>query len=169
MMKPMITMAKHRYGWIIWIAVIWGMAHLVAGSFPREWYQALCTRHPPLWLPPSYVFGPVWGVLYAMIGIAGWRLWRMDASSTPLVRSCRRLFVAQMLCNWSWMPVFFHLRFLGGALIIIGVMDLLVWRLIIRSYRLSHTTAWLLVPYGCWLLFATYLNSHFWWSTNGMM
>lgn len=128
-----------------------------------EWYRALRTTFPPLWIPPDYVFGIVWRILYTMIGIYAWMLWRQDGQN-PQVRSRRRLFIAQMVLNWSWMPVFFHWRALGAALAIIVAMDILVWRLIIQTHKTSSLAmAWLLVPYGSWLLFATYLNAHFWW------
>ena len=113
---------------------------------------------PPL-APPPGVFAPVWTVLYTLMGIAVWRIWRLPPSSartTALV-----LFAVQLALNALWSPVFFGLQNLLLALGVIVAMWIAIV-LTIRAFRpLDRVAAGLLVPYLLWVTFATYLNAGF--------
>ncbi len=116
------------------------------------WYASLVV---PSWQPPSWLFGPVWTMLYTLMGIAGARIWAETTSGDVL----RRLFGAQLLLNALWTPVFFGAHDLLGALVMILALDAVVVTLVLQLWRRDRTAFWLLVPYLVWILFATCLNA----------
>ncbi|MAT17981.1 MAG: TspO protein [Leifsonia sp.] len=124
------------------------------------WYAA---AEQPAWTPPNAVFGPVWTVLYTLMSVAAWLVWR--APDTVARRRALGLYVAQLAVNAVWTPVFFGLEpFLGApalwiALVIIVVLDVLVIATLIRFAPLSRLAAAFLVPYLLWALYATTLNA----------
>lgn len=120
-----------------------------AGS--RETYAALQT---PSWAPPSSVFGPVWTVLYVMIAVAGWLLWRTAGRGPALV-----WWGVQLLLNLAWSPLFFGLGRYGLALVDIVALWLAIAATIVVAWRRSRAAALLLVPYLAWVTFATALNA----------
>ena len=110
------------------------------------------------WTPPNWAFGVVWTVLYTMIAVSGWLLWRRRARA-PLA-----FFVAQLVVNAIWTPVFFGAYpFIGSTALWIGVaviivLDLLVVATIAVAWPVSRAAALLLVPYLVWVLYASTLN-----------
>jgi tryptophan-rich sensory protein len=118
------------------------------------WYLSLV--RPPL-TPPNDVFGPVWSVLYLMMGVAAWRVWRAPFTGAL------GFWAAQLAVNALWVPVFFGLHWPGAALLIIGVMFGLIALTILRFARVDRLAAWLMLPYLLWVGFASYLNAGFWW------
>ncbi|MBE2186425.1 MAG: tryptophan-rich sensory protein [Rhodothermales bacterium] len=120
----------------------------------RPFYAAL--TKPPL-SPPPTVFGPVWTILYTLMGVAVWRIWQLPASAERT--AALRLFAIQLALNALWTPLFFGLQNLWVALVCIAAV-LVAIVLTIRAFRpLDATAAWLLVPYLAWVAFATYLNA----------
>lgn len=124
-----------------------------------EWYS----RVPHVtWTPPNWAFGPVWTLLYAMIAVSGWLLWRQRDRSD--VRAALTLYVAQLVVNSVWTPVFFGgYPLLGPAALWLGVavillLDLLVLATIGLAWPVSRAAALLLVPYLVWILYASTLN-----------
>ena len=119
-----------------------------------EWYQDL--QKPP-GNPPAWLFGPVWTVLYLLMGVAAGRLIHRRASGAVT------LFVIQFLLNLAWTPVFFGAHAIGWALVIIfGIWGFLAFT--IRSAdKADHLSAVLLLPYLLWIMFATYLNAAIGW------
>jgi tryptophan-rich sensory protein len=125
---------------------------MTARAIPH-WYQTL---HEPAGTLPAWVFAPVWTVLYVMIGVAAWLIWRRLGAAPPL-----RLWGWQLAANAIWAPAFFGLHSPAMAL---GVMIALLFLLAmtIRSFRrVQRTAAILMVPYGAWCLYAAYLNAGF--------
>jgi tryptophan-rich sensory protein len=96
----------------------------------------------------------VWSVLYLMIGVAGWLLWRAGGWDRVLW-----LWTAQLLLNLAWTPLFFAADLYTVALVEIVVLAAAVALLIAWSWRRSRVAAWLLVPYLAWVCFATALNA----------
>lgn len=129
-----------------------GLGSLVTFSEIPAWYATLAK---PTWQPPNWLFGPVWTVLYTLIGLAGARIW----SKTKQEDSLRRIFAAQLFLNALWTPVFFGAHNLLGGLVIIYVMDVLIMILIARLWKSDRVAMWMLVPYLAWILFATFLNA----------
>jgi benzodiazapine receptor len=127
----------------------------VTASSVRSWYLSLTS---PPGTPPSWVFGPVWGFLYVLMGVAAWLVWRRSGASRPI-----RLWGWQLLLNALWTPAFFglHSPILGIAVI---VPLLIVLALTMQAFaRISRPAAWLMAPYLVWTAYATYLNAGFWW------
>lgn len=116
------------------------------------WYAAL--DKPPL-LPPDEVFGPVWGVLYLMMGIALFLAWIAPKKEQGLIYIA---FFAQLLLNTAWSWAFFGLQQPWlGFLVIILLIAAITWT-IFEFKKVSSAAARLLVPYLMWVLFATYLT-----------
>ena len=129
------------------------------------WYAELTK---PSWNPPSWLFGPVWTVLYVAMGVAAWRVWRRGAApeATPAlraeVRSALLIYVVQLALNASWTPMFFGLKRVDVALAIIIAMLVAIAETVRRFYRLDRPAALLLLPYLGWVAFATVLNGSIW-------
>lgn len=127
----------------------------ISGYGVRHWYLSL--TQPP-GTPPNWVFGPIWSVLYVLMGVAGWLIWRRVGASRPL-----RLWGWQLAANAAWTPFFFGLHNPPLALAdIVVLLVLLVFT--IRSFRrVRPVAAALLLPYLLWTGYAAYLNAGFWW------
>jgi benzodiazapine receptor len=117
----------------------------------------------PFWNPPNAVFGPVWTLLYTLMSVAAWLVWLRREQ--PGRRRALWTYVAQLVLNALWTPVFFGAYPLLGpaalwlALGIIVALDVVILMTMLRFWPLSRTAAWLLVPYWAWVLFATTLNA----------
>lgn len=146
-------------GLIAWLAIsfiaaaIGGAASIQAGPFYTELAR-------PEWAPPPDVFGPVWTVLYALMGIAAWLVWRVGGFSAA--RSALTLFLVQLAVNalWSWLFFGWHLGGLAFADIV------LLWVLIVATlvafWRVRPLAGALLIPYLLWVSFACALNYAVW-------
>jgi benzodiazapine receptor len=150
---------KQFLGLVTWLVVsfiaagIGGAASIHAGSF--------CARLVrPEWAPPSFVFGPVWTVLYALMGIAAWLVWRIDGFRAA--RGAFSLFLIQLALNaiWSWLFFGWH----RGALAFADII--LLWTAIMGTmvafWRVRALAGALLVPYLLWVSFASVLNYAVW-------
>ncbi len=119
------------------------------------WY-ASADKAP--WSPPNWLFGPVWTLLYLLIAVSGWLVWRRERRVPPI-------YIAQLVLNALWTPVFFGLYPAMGApalwvgLGLILAIDVTVLLTMLRFWKSSRLAAWLLVPYWAWVLFATTLNA----------
>lgn len=139
-------------GWVL-------LAYSVSASgvlfTPGEWYAQL---NKPSFNPPSWVFGPVWSLLYLMMGISAWHLWRRaGVRSTAL-----KLWLLQLGFNAAWTPVFFGMHNMGLALVVIIAMWAAILVTITAAWRQSKPAAILLMPYLAWVSFATVLNATLW-------
>ena len=127
---------------------------IVAGA-ARGWYLSL--NRPP-GTPPNWVFAAVWTALYAMIGLAGWLVWRRTVGTRAL-----RLWGWQLAANAFWMPAFFALHSPPLAFAICLVLLGLI-ALTLRAFLpLRPAAAWLMAPYLAWTGYVTYLTAGFWW------
>jgi translocator protein len=119
------------------------------------------TFERPAWAPPQEAFGIVWPLLYLLIGIAGWQVWRsagsLRAAAIPL-----GLWSAQLVLNAIWPGVFFGINEFGLAIPVIIALVVAVVATIIAFERVDRIAAWLLVPYLVWILYATALNVALW-------
>ena len=144
--------------YIVWIllselaGVLGGLA--TAPAIPT-WYATLVK---PTWTPPGWVFGPVWTVLYALMGIAAARVWIRHRQTSAGKRSLA-LFGAQLALNAEWPVLFFGLKAPGAALVSIAILWATILALIVWWWRLERTSAALLIPYLAWVSFATALNA----------
>jgi tryptophan-rich sensory protein len=124
---------------------------------PGSWYASIAK---PAWTPPGWVFGPVWTVLYALIGIAGWLAWEASAGKPRLLPFA--VFAAQLVLNGLWSWLFFGLRRPDLALVDIVLMLALIGANLALFARLRGVAGALLVPYLLWVAFATALNAAIW-------
>ena len=123
-----------------------------------SWYSTITK---PALNPPSWIFGPVWTTLYALMGIAAFLIWQKGIEKKE-VKNALYVFGLQLVLNMIWTPVFFGLHNPGAAYgIIIALWISIVWT-IIKFYKISRIAAYLLIPYLLWVSFASYLNYSIW-------
>lgn len=108
--------------------------------------------------PPGYVFSITWSILYALLAFIGWALWQHPSKNKVTIQ----LYLAQLIMNWAWTPLFFQLHMIGFSFIWIGIMVCINVVLFIKVKDENKTIAWALIPYLLWLVFATYLNGVIW-------
>lgn len=125
-----------------------------SGSANSSWYYAL--DKPPL-QPPNWVFGPVWTLLYLLIGIA---LYRIIATKTERSKkNAYTYFGVQLVLNTLWSVVFFGLRQPVLGCVVIAALLVFIVLTAREFYRLNRVAAYLFVPYLLWVCFASYLNA----------
>ena len=129
---------------------------VTAGSV-KDWYPTL---NKPSFNPPNWIFGPVWTVLYVMMGIAGWRVW--CKASGDRARGPLTLFALQLALNLGWSVTFFGLHAIGAAVVVIVALEAAIVGTILVFRRIDGLAAALLVPYALWVAFATLLNFTIW-------
>jgi translocator protein len=127
-------------------------------TIPGGWYGTL---DKPFFSPPSWLFGPVWSILYFLIAVSGWLVWRQRGFSGA--RVAMLLFFGQLTLNFVWSAIFFGLQAPGLALVEILILwgAILLTALVFRP--LSRLAAVLLLPYLAWVTFAAVLNAAIWW------
>ena len=136
----------------------------VVGSFATRdslstWYAELSK---PLFVPPSWAFGVVWPILYALMGISVFLIWTRGTTESQ-VRVALGLFVLQLALNGLWTPIFFGLRMMALALIEIVLLWMAILVTTFAFWRISKTAACLLLPYLAWVSFAIALNAALWY------
>jgi len=135
------------------------------------WYAGLAK---PALTPPAWVFGPVWTILFALMGISIFLVWKKHSNILENVRMLRvwrwgvAFFILQLVLNVFWSIIFFGLRNPGAAFIEIIFLWLAIVLTIIAFYRVSRPAVYLLLPYILWVSFAGYLNYSIWQSSIGM-
>lgn len=154
-----MTRVKDIAGLLGWLLLCFAVAAIGAAASVQAaaFYQGL--MQPP-WAPPPSVFGPVWSVLYALMGLSAWLVWREGGWWAR--RGVLTLFIAQLVLNASWSWLFFAWH--RGALAFVDVV--LLWLLVAITlagfWRVRWPTGALLVPYLCWVGFAAALNFAVW-------
>lgn len=134
----------------------------ISGFFTRNsvdtWFT---TIEKPWFNPPNWLFAPVWTTLYILMGIAMWLVWKAPAPDREKNRALY-LYAVQLVFNFFWSIIFFHLHQPGWAFLEIVILWLLILATIFAFSRVSKTAAWLLVPYISWVSFASILNFYIW-------
>lgn len=121
------------------------------------WYPTLVK---PSWTPPDWVFGPVWSLLYIMIAVSGWLIYRAKNSRERSV--ALMLYGGQLALNFIWSFLFFSLRSPILGLIDIVFLCLLISLTIIKAWPVNRLASILLIPYLVWVMYATSLNAGIW-------
>jgi tryptophan-rich sensory protein len=127
---------------------------LSVGSMPGAWYAAL---QKPSWNPPAWLFGPAWTLLYTLMAVAAWLVWKRVGFTRPL-----GFYFVQLALNAAWTPIFFGAHQLGWALVEIVAMWIAILATLLSFRRVSKKAGWLFVPYLAWVSFATVLNFTLW-------
>ncbi len=134
------------------------MSSIATQTGVQGWYN---TIEKPSFTPPNYVFGPVWTMLYIMMGIAAGIVWSRGTHHI-WVKTALYHFVFQLLFNALWSLVFFGIEKPFWALIVIIVLFVLILLTIKWFKVVDKTAAYLLIPYALWVIFATALNFEIW-------
>ncbi|MCB0713597.1 MAG: tryptophan-rich sensory protein [Ignavibacteriae bacterium] len=140
---------------LIFFLLLCAGAAAFGGMFGQgEWYQSLTK---PALNPPGWVFGPVWTVLYILMALAAWLVWRTGGKEQPK-KIAIGLFILQLIANALWSWFFFGLHHLTLALVDILVINALILATIFAFARVNKTASLMMVPYWLWVSFATYLT-----------
>ncbi len=118
------------------------------------------TINKPSFNPPNWLFAPVWTTLYIMMGIALFLVW--NSNSVKSKKTAIILFSTQLLLNFLWSFIFFSQHNIGLALVEIVLLWISILLTIFAFAKFSTAASWLLVPYICWVSFATLLNYSIW-------
>lgn len=158
---PSNTPAGRLLGLVVSITICFaaaGLGGLVTNPKIPNWYAQLAK---PVWTPPDWLFGPVWSMLYLMMAVAAWLVWRpkgFAGAKLPLA-----LFAIQLALNSLWSVLFFGFQRPGVAAIEIILLWAAILATLIAFWRRSRWAGLLLVPYLMWLSFAVVLNWAIWW------
>ena len=144
----------------VWIAIVFAAA--LAGSLAMNlsdpsWYASL---HKPAWNPPAWLFGPVWSILYLLMAVSAWLVWRQRGR--PQCRPAITIFAVQLLLNAAWTSLFFALQSPAAAMADISLLWLAILATIGAFLRIRPLAALLLLPYLLWVSFACMLNLAIW-------
>jgi translocator protein len=142
-----------------WLLACYAAAAIggVASAGAPEFFRAL---DRPAWAPPSWLFGPVWTLLYTLMAVAAWMVWR--SAGWTGAGGALSLFAAQLVLNAAWSWIFFVRR--SGALAFAEIIVLLavIIATTIAFARIRPAAAWLMVPYIAWVTFASALTLSLW-------
>ncbi|MEA1648259.1 TspO/MBR family protein [Nitrospirillum sp. BR 11164] len=137
---------------ILFVVLVLGIGLAIGYlTVPGQWYLHLAK---PGFTPPNWVFAPAWTILYVLVAIAGWLVWRRDRDSRPM-----RLWWIQMLLNFCWSPIFFAAHLTGLALAVVLLLLITILAFIATAWRGDRTAALLFLPYAAWVAFASALNA----------
>jgi benzodiazapine receptor len=156
---PVRDMAALALSLVLALSVA-ALASLATWSSVDGWYAH---AHRTLWNPPNQVFGPLWSVLFSVMAVAAWLVWRRPSSTGRTI--ALKAYIGQLALNAGWPPLFFLLYDVVGGVGLwvslgwIVLLDFVVLATIVFFWRVSKLASLMLVPYWTWLLFATALNA----------
>lgn len=140
-------------GFALALVAVSAVGGLAAGSAAQRYGELV----QPGWAPPPWVFGPVWTLLYALIAVSGWLVWRRNGWTPALT-----VYAVQLVLNAAWTPLFFGAGLYGAAFVELCLLWIAIVATIAAFARLHRVAAWLLVPYLAWVSFAGALNLAIW-------
>lgn len=156
-----MTLPTHKQiiGFVTWLAVsftaaaVGSAASIQAGPFYTQLIR-------PEWAPPPGLFGPVWTILYTLMGIAAWLVWRVGGFRAA--RTALTLFLVQLAVNALWSWLFFGWQRGGLAFADIILLWALIVATLVSFWRIRPLASALLIPYLLWVSFASALNYSVW-------
>jgi tryptophan-rich sensory protein len=158
----MIT-GKSIPGLVGWLAISFAAGLIGSRFMPGAWYESLAK---PSWNPPNAIFGPVWSVLYVLMGVAAWLVWRkagFSGAGTALA-----LFIVQLVLNALWSYLSFGLHRLDIAFFDIVALWMMILAVMVLFWREDQLAGGLIMPYLIWVSFASYLNFTLWRMNRGI-
>jgi tryptophan-rich sensory protein len=144
-------------GFLAAVFTVGGVAGAATTPEIAGWYAHLAK---PSWNPPNWVFGPVWSMLYLIIAIAAWTVWKQPRS--PMRSQGLMFWWIQLAFNFAWSIFFFSFHWLGIALIDIALLGLSTGVTLIRFVEVRRPAGFALIPYLLWICFAATLNGTIW-------
>ncbi len=142
---------------VVWVGLCFAVAFLASRYQPGAWYEELIK---PGWTPPNWVFAPVWSLLYLMMGIAAWLVWKQGgfaAAAWPL-----GFFLLQLILNGLWSWLFFGRHLIGAAMIDIGLLWIAILITMILFWNRQPAAGIMFLPYLLWVSYASTLNFALW-------
>jgi benzodiazapine receptor len=156
---PQRSTLSQTIGLVAWIVIVFAAAAIgAAASVEASTFYAQLVR--PSWAPPASAFGPVWSVLYLLMGIAAWLVWRernVSRQTTALT-----LFIVQLCLNSLWSWLFFAWRNGAFAFADVIVLLVLIAVTIVAFWRINRLAAALMLPYLAWVCLASALTWSVW-------
>ena len=137
---------------------IGGIAGFFSSGAIKGWYTQIVK---PVFNPPNWIFGPMWTLLYILMGIACYLIWVSNADKKTKTTALG-IYAIQLLLNFMWSFLFFYFHNPAFALIDIVLMIVAISATIYYFSKISKNAAWLLFPYLLWVMFATALNFEIW-------
>ncbi len=157
----MSTMTRRQQftGLIGWFLVSFAVsaAGAIASIEARDFYAELVR---PDWAPPGWLFGPVWTLLFALMAVSAWLMWRNGGFRAH--RIALSLFLVQLVFNALWSWLFFAWRLGGPAFLDILLLWVLILATLVAFWRVQRLAGILLLPYLLWVSFAAFLNYAIW-------
>lgn len=151
-----------KYLQIALFIIISELAGIIGSVFTvssvQTWYT---TINKPSFNPPSWIFGPVWVTLYAMMGVASYLVWQ-KWSESGIAKIALVIFFVHLVFNALWSILFFGLQNPMLAFFEIIILWIMILALIILFYQVDKRAAYLMVPYILWVSFASVLNFYIW-------
>ncbi len=154
---PKESRGRQAVGLIAWLAFCFASSATAAFIGKDAWYESLKV---PSWNPPSWVFGPVWTVLYVMMAVAAWMIWRQGGWKVQWRALCA--FCVQWLFNVLWTPLFFGAHRPDLAFFDIVLLWFALVVTIVLFWRVKMVAGVVLLPYLAWVSFAAVLNFSIW-------
>ena len=152
-----MEITKSILGLLGWLGVTFAAAWAGSRFMPGAWYAALAK---PAWNPPNAIFAPVWSVLYGLMAVAAWLVWRRAGFSGA--GAALGLFAVQLILNALWSYLFFGRHQPGLAFGDIVVLWVAILSVVLLFLRVDRVAGALLLPYLAWVGFAAYLNFTLW-------
>lgn len=135
-----------------------GISGVATASGINNWFMTL---NKPFFNPPNYLFGPVWTVLYLLMGISLFLI--LQSTLKELKSKALLIFAIQLSLNFLWSFLFFKFQLIGLSFIEIIMIWISILAMIISFYKINRIAAWLQIPYLLWVSFAIVLNGAIWW------
>ena len=132
------------------------LASLFTSEAVPEWYETL---NRPSFNPPNWLFGPVWTILYILMGISLFLIWKQSANKERNLAIV--VFLLQLALNFAWSFIFFSFNMIGFALIEIILLWISIIVMLVLFYRIKPMAAYINIPYLIWVTFATILNASY--------
>ena len=148
---------KSGQGLLGWLALSFSASVGAVFVSTGDWYALLVK---PPWSPPAWVFGPAWTILYVLMAVAAWLVWR--AGGWKVQKVPLGLFLVQWLLNALWTPLFFGLHRADLAFVEIALLWLALLATVVSFWRVRPLAGALLIPYLLWVTFAATLNFSLW-------
>lgn len=163
---PNMSTQRQFIGLVVWLLGTFGAAAIgaVASVNAASFYAQL---NRPGWAPPSWLFAPVWTLLYVLMAFAAWLVWRSHGFRAN--RTALMLFLVQLAANALWTWLFFAWHQGAGAFVEILILWLLIVATIASFRSVSVPAAWLMVPYLAWVTFAAALTFSEWRLNPGVL
>jgi len=138
--------------------LIGGISGYASASSINIWYMGI---NKPFFNPPNYLFGPVWTMLYILMGISFYRI--LQSQNSDIKTKAIIIFCVQMFLNFCWSFLFFKFQLLGISFVEIILMWISIATMIYTFSKIDKTAAYLQIPYLLWVSFASVLNGAIWY------